>query len=231
MFANNAFLRLIFPPDLSVINLTAPESTVVGAYHSINVTIRNDGRSDAHDFNVTFYIDRKQMIRIPHLDLAAGENVTLHLYNWTPKMLGRMYNLTAAADVLSGEDWNEVETDNNAMTSMSRLKRVDRKPDRTQRGGWRQQPDRRRVHREDHGQGHAGGERVPLRGWRRGCWHVFAHGVDHEGCCVACADAFCGRRIPDGAEELREGAGGVAAAVFKTFHREVINGGINDGIE
>jgi len=116
MMPNNAFLRLIFPPDLNITNLTAPVSTVVGAHHSINTTIRNDGRSDAHDFNVTFYIDGKQMVRIPHLDLPAGENVTLHLYNWTPMMLVHVYNLTAAADVLSGEDWTEIETDNNAMT-------------------------------------------------------------------------------------------------------------------
>jgi hypothetical protein len=112
----NAFLRLIFPPDLNVINLTAPASTVVGAHHSINATIRNDGRSDAHDFNVTFHIDGKQMVRIPHLDLPAGKNMTIHLYNWTPMMLLHSYNLTAAADVLSGADWTEIETDNNAMT-------------------------------------------------------------------------------------------------------------------
>ena len=31
-------------------------------------------------------------------------------------LLGLMYHLTAAADVLSGEDWTEIETDNNAMT-------------------------------------------------------------------------------------------------------------------
>ena len=116
MLVNNAFLRLIFPPDLVVTNLTAPESTVVGAHHSINATIRNNGRSDAHDFNVTLYIGKKQMVRIPHLDLPAGNATTLHLYNWTPKMLGYVYNLTAAADVLSGEDWIEVDTDNNAMT-------------------------------------------------------------------------------------------------------------------
>jgi len=116
MVPSNAFLRLIFPPDLHVINLTAPASTVVGAHHSINATIRNDGRSDAHDFNVTLYIDGKQMVRTPHLDLPAGENMTLHLYNWTPMLLLHSYNLTAAADVLSGEDWTEIETDNNAMT-------------------------------------------------------------------------------------------------------------------
>jgi subtilase family serine protease len=101
---NNAFLRLIFPPDLNIIDLTVPASTVVGAHHPINVTIRNDGKGNAHDFNVTFHIDGKQMIQIPHLDLVAGENMTLHPYNWTPKMLGHVYNLTAAADVLSGED-------------------------------------------------------------------------------------------------------------------------------
>jgi hypothetical protein len=116
MMPNNAFLRLIFPPDLNVIDLTAPASTVVGAHHSINVTIRNDGRSDAHDFNATLEIDGRQMVRIPHLDLPAGENMTLHLYNWTPMLLAHVYNLTAAADVLSGEDWTEIETDNNAMT-------------------------------------------------------------------------------------------------------------------
>ncbi len=116
MMPNNAFLRLIFPPDLNIINLTAPASTVVGAHHSINVTIRNDGRSDAHDFNATLEIDGRQMVRIPNLDLAAGENMTIHLYNWTPMLLGHVYNLTAAADVLSGEDWTEIETDNNALT-------------------------------------------------------------------------------------------------------------------
>jgi len=116
MMPGNAFLCLIFPPDLNIINLTAPASTVVGAQHSINTTIRNDGRSDAHDFNVTFYIDGKQMVRIPHLNLPAGENMTLHLYNWTPMMLVHVYNLTAAADVLSGEDWTEIETNNNTMS-------------------------------------------------------------------------------------------------------------------
>ena len=116
MMSSGAFLFLRYPPDLNIIDLTAPAYTVVGAHHSINATIRNDGRSDAHDFNVTFYIDRKQMVRIPHLDLAAGENMTIHLYNWTPMMLMHSYNLTAAVDVLSGEDWTEVETDNNVLT-------------------------------------------------------------------------------------------------------------------
>ncbi|MEA1909181.1 MAG: CARDB domain-containing protein [Euryarchaeota archaeon] len=116
MMSSNAFLFVRYPPDLAITNLTAPDRTVVGAHHSINVTIINNGRSDAHNFNVTFYIGKKQMVRIPHLDLPAGNATTLHLYNWTPKMLGYVYNLTVAADVLSGEDWTEVETENNAMT-------------------------------------------------------------------------------------------------------------------
>ncbi|MCD6207256.1 MAG: DUF3344 domain-containing protein, partial [Methanosarcinales archaeon] len=116
MMSSGAFLFLRYPPDLNIINLTAPASTVVGAHHSINATIRNDGRSDAHDFNATLEIDGRQMVRIPHLDLPAGENMTLHLYNWTPMTLMHVYNLTAAADVLSGKDWTEIETDNNAMT-------------------------------------------------------------------------------------------------------------------
>ena len=41
-------------------------------------------------------IGRKQMVRIPQLDPAAGENMTIHLHNWTPIMLGLMYNLMAA---------------------------------------------------------------------------------------------------------------------------------------
>ena len=56
------------------------------------------------------------MVRIPHLDLPAGENMTIRLYNWTPMLLMHVYNLTAAADVLSGADWTEIETDNNAVT-------------------------------------------------------------------------------------------------------------------
>ncbi|MCK4458480.1 MAG: DUF3344 domain-containing protein, partial [Methanosarcinales archaeon] len=116
MLSVNGFLILRYPPDLNVIDLNAPKSTVVGAHHPINVTIRNDGKGGAHDFNVTLHIDGKQMVRIPHIDLPAGNSTTIHLYNWTPKMLGHVYNLTAAADVLSGEDWTEIETDNNAMT-------------------------------------------------------------------------------------------------------------------
>jgi len=116
MMSSGAFLFLRYPPDLNVIDLTAPASTVVGVHHSIDATIRNDGRSDAHDFNVTFHIDGMKIVRKPHLDLPAGNSTTLHLYNWTPMMPGHVYNLTAAADVLSGEDWTEVETDNNALT-------------------------------------------------------------------------------------------------------------------
>ena len=56
------------------------------------------------------------MVIIPHFELPAGNSTALHPYNWTPMLLGLMYNLTAAADVLSGEDWTEIETDNNAMT-------------------------------------------------------------------------------------------------------------------
>ncbi|MHC1571503.1 MAG: CARDB domain-containing protein [Methanosarcinales archaeon] len=116
MMPNNAFLRLILPPDLNVINMTAPEYTPIGIEHSIDATIRNDGRSDAHDFNVRLYIDGMKMVRIPHLDLPAGESMTLHLYNWTPMLPGHVYNLTVEAEVLSCEDWREVETDNNALS-------------------------------------------------------------------------------------------------------------------
>ena len=56
------------------------------------------------------------MVRRSGYDLPAGENMTSHPYNRTPMMLGLMYNLTAAADVRSGEDWTEVETENNALT-------------------------------------------------------------------------------------------------------------------
>jgi hypothetical protein len=116
MMPNNAFLRLIFPPDLNITDLTAPDSIVVGKAYPINVTIRNDGRSDAHDFNMTFYIDGMKMVRIPHLDLSAGESMTIHLYNWTPMMLGHVYNLTVTADILTGADWTETDANNNVMT-------------------------------------------------------------------------------------------------------------------
>ena len=56
------------------------------------------------------------MIRRTDLNLPAGESMTLHLYNWTPMLPGHVYNLTLEAEVLSGEDWCEVETDNNVLT-------------------------------------------------------------------------------------------------------------------
>jgi hypothetical protein len=58
MMSANAFLFVRYPPDLVVTNLTAPDRTVVGAHHSINVTIRNEGRSDAHDFPWSAHIIR-----------------------------------------------------------------------------------------------------------------------------------------------------------------------------
>ena len=115
MMPNNAFLRLIFPPDLNITDLTAPDGMVVGKEYPINVIIRNDGRSDAHDFNVTLYIDTMQMTCIPHLDLPAGNSTTLHLHNWTPMMLDHVYNLTVTVDILTGADWTEAEADNNVM--------------------------------------------------------------------------------------------------------------------
>ena len=115
MMSSGAFLFVRYPPDLNITNLTAPDTIVVGKEYSINVTIRNDGRSDAHDFNVTLYIDGKQMVRIPHLDLLAGNSTTLHLYNWTPMMPDHVYNLTVTADIITGADWTEVEVDNNGV--------------------------------------------------------------------------------------------------------------------
>ncbi len=111
MMSSGAFLFVRYPPDLNITNLTALDSIVIGMEYPINVTIRNDGRSDAHDFNVTLYIDGKQMVRIPHLDLLAGNSTTLHLYNWNPMMLDHVYNLTVTTDILSGEDWTEVEVE------------------------------------------------------------------------------------------------------------------------
>jgi|GEM_PF-3209666 len=69
------------------------------------------------------------MIRIPHLDIPAGESMAIYLYNWTSMMLGLMYNHNDAVDALSGKDWPGIETDNNAMA-----KRIDRR-------GWIWRPD------------------------------------------------------------------------------------------
>ncbi len=116
MMTSGAFLFVRYPPDLSVIDFTAPEYTPIGIEHSIDTTIRNNGRSDAHDFNVTFYIDGMKVVRRSGYDLPAGENMTIHLDDWTPMLPGRIYNLTVEAEVLSGVDWTEVEAENNALT-------------------------------------------------------------------------------------------------------------------
>jgi subtilase family serine protease len=115
MMPNNAFLRLIFPPDLAVTDIDAPISAVVGKRYVINTTISNEGRSNATDFNVTFYSNGKKLGRQKVSRLNSGDNITLQ-FNWKPMYMGKIYTLKAVADELSGPDWVELDFDNNVMT-------------------------------------------------------------------------------------------------------------------
>ncbi|MCK4458477.1 MAG: hypothetical protein KAU52_01995 [Methanosarcinales archaeon] len=145
------------------------------------------------------------MIRIPHIDLPAGNSTAIHLYNWTPKMLGHVYNLTAAADVLS------VRTGLRSRPITTPRKRMCQSE-----GGFGNQTGPRGIGGGSNPTGGEYTEKITGRvmqgmkefltiGRMRWCWNVLAHGVDHEGCCVVCVGAIRVSWVPDGAEELRAG--------------------------
>ena len=115
MMSSGAFLFIRYPPDLAVTDIDAPVSAVVGNKYVINATISNEGRSDATDFNVSFYSNNVRVGRqkISHLD--SGDDITLQ-FNWKPMYMGKIYKLKVAADVVSGQDWVELDADNNVMT-------------------------------------------------------------------------------------------------------------------
>jgi subtilase family serine protease len=112
---SNAFLVLRYPPDLAVTDIDAPVSAVVGNKYTINTTISNEGRSNATDFNVSFYSNNVRIGRQKISRLDSGDNITLQ-FNWKPMHMGKIYKIKVAADVVSGQDWIEPDTDNNEMT-------------------------------------------------------------------------------------------------------------------
>ncbi len=113
MTSANAFLVLRYPPDLAVTDIAAPVSAVVGKKYAINTIISNEGRSNAIDFNVTFYSNGMKIGR-QKISLDSGENMTLQ-FNWKPMYMGKIYTLKAEADELSGPNWVELDFDNNVM--------------------------------------------------------------------------------------------------------------------
>ncbi|MCD4843776.1 MAG: DUF3344 domain-containing protein [Methanosarcinales archaeon] len=114
MMPNNAFLRLIFPPDLNVKNMDAPTSAVIGNKYIINTTITNEGKGNASEFNVSFYSDNLVIKRERISRLKPGDNISLQ-FDWKPMSMGKLYKLKVKADILSGPDWIELDTDNNEM--------------------------------------------------------------------------------------------------------------------
>jgi hypothetical protein len=147
------------------------------------------------------------MIRIPHLDLPAGNSTTIHLYNRTPMLLGHAYNLTAAADVLTGADWTEIETDNNVMT-----KRV-----LIEEGGLGNQTGPRGTGGGSNPTGGEYTETITGRVMEGVTFSTFGGGGGagmfsalewiRQGAWVGDAGALRVRWVPDGAEELWGGAG------------------------
>ena len=115
MISANAFLVLRYPPDLAVTDIDAPVSAVIGNKYVINTTINNEGRSNATDFNVSFYSNNVRVERHPISRLDSGDNITLQ-FNWKPMYMGKIYQLKVVADVVSGPDWVELDEDNNEMT-------------------------------------------------------------------------------------------------------------------
>ncbi|HIH87030.1 MAG TPA: DUF3344 domain-containing protein, partial [Methanosarcinales archaeon] len=115
MMSSGAFLVLRYPPDLAVTDIDAPVSAVVGNKYVINTTINNEGRSNATDFNVSFYSNNVRVGGQKISLLDSGDNITLQ-FNWKPMHMGKIYKLKVAADVISGQDWVELDVDNNEMT-------------------------------------------------------------------------------------------------------------------
>ncbi|NQE05537.1 hypothetical protein C5S32_06670 [ANME-1 cluster archaeon GoMg1] len=99
MWPANAILTITYPPDLVPSLENAPSKVVVGNLYDISVVIRNEGRSKAKNFNVSFYVDDGEPLeQKEHVDMVEGEKSTTVYFPWTAPCAVGTINLTVVVD-------------------------------------------------------------------------------------------------------------------------------------
>ena len=111
-FLANAFLNVTYPPDLVKPDL--PPKVIVG--ESIQVVIKNIGRSDARNFTVSFYVDGVFKGKVPVDEVEGVEgskNWKELVFPWTAPItkVGQFVELNVSVD--SDDEVSELREDNN----------------------------------------------------------------------------------------------------------------------
>ena len=107
-FLTNAFLNVTYPPDL--VRPALPSKVFVG--NTIPVVIYNQGRTDARDFYVSFYVDGEFKGK-EHIDEIVGGESRELTFPWTAPItkVGHLVELKVWVD--SEDDVTELREDNN----------------------------------------------------------------------------------------------------------------------
>lgn len=83
-------------PDLTVVNIITPDNMVEGNTYSITVKVKNIGTANATAFNVTLFVNGKQIGKktVTLLNISEVKDVT---FSWTPSSSGT-FTLKAVVD-------------------------------------------------------------------------------------------------------------------------------------
>ena len=99
--------------DITVSNLTLPETPEVGVTYTINATVTNTGNTATGTFVVKLYDNNTQIQKITLTGLNTGESTTV-TFNWTPTTTGN-HILSVIAD--ANKQITETNENNNQITS------------------------------------------------------------------------------------------------------------------
>ena len=105
MAVTNAILKVVYPPDLVPCLEKLPIEAAVGKTYDIPVA-KNMGRSEARNFNVSFYVNG-ELEDEKHVDVVEGvegENIADLYFQWRPLTIGSIVNITVVVDTDTNVD-------------------------------------------------------------------------------------------------------------------------------
>ncbi|MEM3505598.1 MAG: right-handed parallel beta-helix repeat-containing protein [Archaeoglobaceae archaeon] len=109
---NKDYLPLKYPmPDLIVESISfVPEQPVLGQIATIKATIKNIGKANANNFNVSFFVNDNLLEKVTIESLKASESISAEI-DWTPSSAGS-YTIKVIVDsdnnvIESNEENNE----------------------------------------------------------------------------------------------------------------------------
>ena len=97
MVVTNAILKIRCQPDLVPSLEKAPSRVAIGNSYEIPVVIRNEGKSKARDFNVSFYVDGELKIN-KSVDAVVGEGSTELNFAWRAPFAPKIVELKVVVD-------------------------------------------------------------------------------------------------------------------------------------